>query len=70
MRRVLDGRNMQRILAEQDLKVNLGCGIDIQPGYVNIDKRRIKGVDLAVDMEWCFDHLRGLCREVYISHVL
>lgn len=25
---------------------------------------------MAVDMEWCFDHLRGHCREVYISHVL
>ncbi len=33
MAKVSDSRNMRRILAGQDLKINLGCGADIQLGY-------------------------------------
>jgi len=32
------------------LKLNLGCGHDIRQGYVNIDVKSIKGVDLILDI--------------------
>jgi predicted SAM-dependent methyltransferase len=33
------------------MKLNLGCGTDIQSGYVNIDARSMSGVDLTHDIE-------------------
>ncbi|MFN3531093.1 MAG: glycosyltransferase [Candidatus Brocadia sp.] len=33
-----------------DIRLNLGCGTDIRQGYVNIDQRRIKGVNQIADV--------------------
>jgi predicted SAM-dependent methyltransferase len=33
------------------MKINLGCGNDIQRGYINIDTRSIEGVDLICNIE-------------------
>lgn len=32
------------------MKLNLGCGIDIKQGYINIDNQRGKGVDIIWDL--------------------
>lgn len=32
-------------------KLNLGCGKDIKKGYVNLDKSKLKGVDVAHDID-------------------
>lgn len=32
------------------MKLNLGCGSDIRPGYVNVDFRSLPGVNLVVDL--------------------
>jgi ubiquinone/menaquinone biosynthesis C-methylase UbiE len=32
-------------------KLNLGCGTDIKKGYVNLDKVKLKGVDVVHDIE-------------------
>ncbi len=32
-------------------KLNLGCGMDIRKGYVNLDKSRHKGVDVVHDLD-------------------
>lgn len=32
-------------------KLNFGCGADIKKGYVNLDKARIKGVDVVHDLD-------------------
>lgn len=40
------------------MRLNLGCGNDIRPGYVNVDQRRLPGVDRVVDlsdMPWPFE---------------
>lgn len=40
------------------MKLNLGCGRDIRRGYVNVDQRRLAGVDQVADlgnMPWPFD---------------
>lgn len=40
------------------MRLNLGCGNDIRPGYVNVDQRRLPGVDRVADlsdMPWPFE---------------
>jgi ubiquinone/menaquinone biosynthesis C-methylase UbiE len=32
-------------------KLNLGCGTDIRPGYVNLDSAKLPGVDVVHDVE-------------------
>jgi predicted SAM-dependent methyltransferase len=36
---------------ENTVKLNLGCGEDVRPGYVNADIRRIDGVAVVCDMK-------------------
>ncbi len=47
------------------LKLNLGAGLDIRPGYVNLDSRSLPGIDLIVDLDrhpWPLD--RESCQEI------
>jgi SAM-dependent methyltransferase len=32
-------------------KLNLGCGFDIQPGWINLDRASLPGVDVVHDLE-------------------
>jgi len=32
------------------MRINLGCGTDIKPGYLNVDFRELPGVDLVADL--------------------
>jgi len=57
-------------MSKGNIKVNIGCGANRQDGYINIDVRYTRCIDLKADMMWCFKHLKGRCKEVYISHVL
>ena len=54
----------------RDIKINYGCGDVDQPGYINVDIRVTKTIDLVGDLSWCKKKLRGICSEVYMSHVL
>ena len=36
--------------ADGRLRLNLGCGTDIRPGYVNVDQRCMHGVDVVADV--------------------
>ena len=38
------------IIPAPDLKVNLGCGTDIRPGWINLDKAQLPGVDIVHDL--------------------
>ena len=49
------------------IKLNLGCGKDIQEGYINIDIRELPGVDLVRDLreplpynDYCIDEIRAI----------
>jgi len=40
------------------MRINLGCGTDVRPGYVNVDSRELPGVDRVTDLSkfpWPFD---------------
>ena len=56
-------------ISSENLKLNLGCGTDIKPGYVNIDRYNNTGeVDLNADLgDLPFDD--GSVGEIYTSHV-
>lgn len=34
-----------------NIKLNLGCGLDLREGYLNVDVREIQGVNLCFDLE-------------------
>jgi hypothetical protein len=53
------------------MRLNLGCGHDRKPGWVNVDKFAACGPDQQVDLEtlpWPWSD--GSADEVYMSHVL
>jgi predicted SAM-dependent methyltransferase len=53
------------------VRLNLGCGADIRPGYVNVDFRKLPGVDLVVDLSvfpWPF--MDGAAEEVLLLDFL
>ena len=61
---------LKSFLYNGPIKVNIGCGTTRQDGYLNIDVRYTPTIDIKADMAWCFKHLKGKCKEVYISHIL
>jgi len=54
-------------------KLNLGCGEDIREGYINADIRKLKGVDVQVDMEkplpWPNDYFDEVLMKDSLEHV-
>ena len=54
---------------KNEIKINLGCGNDIKPGYINVDKYNNTG---RVDYKWDLSKLEvedGTVDEIYTSHV-
>jgi ubiquinone/menaquinone biosynthesis C-methylase UbiE len=44
-------RNTAREQGQQ--RLHLGCGGDIRPGWINLDTRRLPGVDVVADLDAC-----------------
>jgi SAM-dependent methyltransferase len=57
--------------ANKPKKLNLGCGSNIQKGWINLDKSKIRGVDIAHDLDkypWPFPS--SYFEEIYSSDVI
>jgi ubiquinone/menaquinone biosynthesis C-methylase UbiE len=51
-------------------RLNLGCGRDIRPGYVNLDLAKIPGIDVVANLETPLPFDDDTFDEVFTSHVL
>jgi SAM-dependent methyltransferase len=51
-------------------RLNLGCGRDIRPGYVNLDVVKMPGIDVVADLERPLPFADDSFDEVFTSHVL
>lgn len=51
-------------------KLNLGCGRDIRPGYVNLDLVTMPGLDMVADLERRLPFRDDTFDEIFSSHVL
>ena len=52
-------------------KLNMGCGSNIKKGYINLDKSKINGVDIAHDLDkypWPFPS--NYFEEIYAMDVI
>lgn len=53
------------------MKINLGCGTDIRPGYINADVARLPGVDVVLDLSKSFlPFADGSMDEVFCKDVI
>ncbi len=53
------------------LRLNVGCGVDIKPGYVNADRVALRGVDVVCDFTHRpFPFRENSFDEIYMSHIL
>jgi SAM-dependent methyltransferase len=51
-------------------KLNLGCGRDLRPGYVNLDLVKIPGIDVVANLEQSLPFADDSFDEIFTSHVL
>lgn len=52
------------------MKLNLGCGQFIREGFVNIDFRRVKGVDRVLDVSKPLPYDEGSIDMLFSSHII
>jgi predicted SAM-dependent methyltransferase len=61
------GRRSARKYADaKSLKLNIGCGENLKPGWVNVDL--VKGVDLTLDMREAIPLSDGSAKTIYSEH--
>jgi len=51
-------------------KLNLGCGKDIRKGYINLDLKKLPGVDIVHNINKKFPFKTNSFDEIYASHIL
>jgi glycosyltransferase involved in cell wall biosynthesis len=61
----------ESVIYEGPMKLNLGCGLDHMPGWVNVDKFPASSPDVVHDLE-CFPwpFADGAAEEVLLKHVM
>ena len=50
-REILNDEKLRAMLANGDLRVNVGCGHLIFSEFLNVDRRRLPGVDVLADVD-------------------
>lgn len=70
-RRVSPGARAREraLLHMKDVKLHLGCGPRILPGWVNIDGWRFPGVDFVTDLRQPLPFGDATCRLIFTEHV-
>lgn len=56
---------------DQKIMLDVGCGFSCQPGFVGMDKRKVKGVQICHDIEetpWPLDN--KVCSVIMMSHLI
>jgi len=76
--RLRDAWRLARLVAanlreppKQKLRLDVGCGFNKQPGFVGMDRRKVKGVDIihdAEDLPWPLPS--ESCAVVLMSHLI
>jgi SAM-dependent methyltransferase len=51
-------------------RLNLGCGDRIYPGYLNVDRVRLPGVDLTLNLERLLPFSDNSIKEIRAEHIL
>ena len=67
----MGGDEKQEEKKEMKVKINLGCGKDIKPGWINVDKIEYPSVDVVHDLNefpWPFDD--NFADYILMNHVL
>jgi SAM-dependent methyltransferase len=64
-------RNYERLFEKsKSIKLDLGCGGNKQEGFVGMDKRKVKGVDIVHDIqEFPWPIPDNICSMILFSHV-
>ncbi|HXT19617.1 MAG TPA: methyltransferase domain-containing protein [Thermoanaerobaculia bacterium] len=57
-------------ILERKRRLHLGCGRDVRPGYLNVDRVPLRGVDVVLDLESPLPFADATFDEVFSSHVL
>src|SRR5262249_3959699 len=66
---VVNEEKMRAMLANGDLRVNVGCGHITLPEFLNVDRRRLPGVDVVAEVNGLpFDP--ETVAELFSSHLL
>ena len=60
----------RQLVANTGLKVNLGCGPNPIPGWVNVDSHLGLGIDLSLDLRRRLPFANSSARFVFAEHVL
>lgn len=62
------------IMVDDTMKLNVGCGRSISPGWINLDSMSVPGVDVIFDLESCSKNKIPLpddsTNEFLLSHVI
>lgn len=62
---------MKKILKNDKVKINLGCGQDIRVGWVNVDFRDLEGVDIVHNLDkFPYPFKDNSVDEIWMEHIL
>ena len=61
---------LEIIKNEKNLRLNLGCGRNIKPGWINVDSYKRANIDLVCDLTVDFPFQEDSCSYIYSEHFI
>jgi SAM-dependent methyltransferase len=65
-----DRNTFKSIIPSNEIHLNLGCGENIRDGFLNIDKERIDGVNILLDLDSPLPFKDNSVDGVVLSHIM